>query len=265
MKKTALISAIIIGGLFTATANAQIAVSLGFHFRTHRAYEPTGQIAAEVPVYRENPNENYYNDDDYYYLPDVGAYYDVTAQSYYYNDGYNWVSAAYLPGYRDYDWRNARRYEVRTTRPYLHDDFYRSRYEGHAGNWGRNDNAYGNYNRGGYRTQEQRFDNNREWNRQERAQDHGFDRSHNFNQQEQPYRNQGNYGQQYNGGNNQRNYGSGQPTEQKWNQGNNGVNQPSQGNRGQGNYNQPSNDHNRGNYSNGDQHNNNHGQDRSSR
>lgn len=113
MKKLFLISAIAISGMMVQTANAQI--HLGLH------------VNLGGPVYV--PAAPVYADDDYYYLPDVQAYYSVNSRMYYYNDGYNWVSAAYLPGaYRDYDWTHARRFEVRGDRPYLHDDVYRARY-----------------------------------------------------------------------------------------------------------------------------------------
>ena len=92
----------------------------------------------------------YYN--DYYYLPDVGAYYSVGERAYYYNNGGRWMSAAYLPGYRNYDWRTARRYEVHANRPYLNHNYYSSRYGASRGNYTNNRNDY----RGN-----DRFDNNR--------------------------------------------------------------------------------------------------------
>jgi hypothetical protein len=198
MKKIALISALALGGLFYNTANAQIRVSLGLHL-------PGIHVVAQTPVYA-----NYNTSDDYYYLPDVDAYYSVPEQCYYYNDGYNWVSAAYLPGaYRDYDWRNARRYEVREHAPYLRADFYRDRYRGNVGNWGRNDNHYDSrtyanrdFNRSDDRLRfekrdDQRFDNNRDnrgWNDRGRGDNQRFDNrgQNNYNQSN---RSQGNYNQ----------------------------------------------------------------------
>ncbi|HTH81990.1 MAG TPA: hypothetical protein VL490_03595 [Mucilaginibacter sp.] len=179
MKKIALISALALGGLFYNTADAQIRVSLGLHL-------PGIHVVAQTPVYA-----NYNTSDDYYYLPDVDAYYNVAEQCYYYNDGYNWVSAAYLPGaYRDYDWRTARRYEVREHAPYLRADFYRDRYRGNVGNWGRRDDHFDNrvyanrdFNRG---RDEQRFDN-RNWNNS-RGGEHAQDRApQNFNQPSQNF------------------------------------------------------------------------------
>jgi hypothetical protein len=99
MKKLLLISAIAISGMFYNTANAQIRLHVGV-----RLGGPVVVPAPEPVAYQEPVA---YNDDDYYYLPDVDAYYNVGQQCYYYNDGGNWVSAAYLPGaYRDYEWRS---------------------------------------------------------------------------------------------------------------------------------------------------------------
>jgi len=151
MKKVFIISAIAFGSLIYKAADAQIGVSVGVGFAP-RGVEVTDQQLQ----YGEQ-------DDDYYYLPDVDAYYNVFEQCYYYFDGENWVSAAYLPGgYRDYDWQNAPHYEVRAVRPYLRDDFYRDRFHGRiAIDWrGR---GYGNrpgdvYANRGYRNNDQHFD-----------------------------------------------------------------------------------------------------------
>lgn len=115
MKKLILISAIVFGGLMYQPAKAQI------HFGLH--------INLGGPVY--TAPAPVYGDADFYYLPDVDAYYSVSGRCYYYNDGYNWVNAACLPGrYHDYDWEHARRFEVYGPRPYMHNDEYRVRFNG---------------------------------------------------------------------------------------------------------------------------------------
>ncbi len=191
MKKLILLSAIVLSGFIYNNASAQIGVHLGFHYGT-------GPVIQQ-PVYQESDPVAY--DNDYYYLPEVDAYYSVAEQCYYYNDGGSWTSAAYLPGrYHDYDWRTARRYEVRSARPYMRDDYYRSRF---GGNERRDWNSYGNryqgyanadrYNLGGYRAPEQqRYENRGGWGGQQ------------YN------RNQGGYGQyqQNRGGWGNQNHGS---------------------------------------------------------
>jgi hypothetical protein len=169
MKKLFIISAIAISGLIYNTADAQIRVHLGLHLGLPRIYIPAPIVVEHAaPVYNEQaavydqPATAYNNNnDDYYYLPDVDAYYNVNDQCYFYFDGNNWISAAYLPGaYRNYDWRNAPRYEVRAPRPYLHDDFYRSHYNGRVVSGWTHANYNNHFDNGNTnRVNNQRFDN----------------------------------------------------------------------------------------------------------
>jgi len=174
MKKLVLIAAIVISGVWYNTANAQIRVHVGLNFGYPRAYVPARVVVAQpAPAVCEQPanyNEDVsYNDaDDYYYLPDVDAYYNVPNQCYYYNNGGAWVSSAYLPGaYRDYDWRSVRHYEVRAPRPFMHNDFYRAKFNGVAFNGRWNDRGYDNhyrqvdYNRGRVAYSRPNFDRGR--------------------------------------------------------------------------------------------------------
>jgi hypothetical protein len=194
MKKLTLISTIVFGGLFYNTANAQIGIHLGLHINT-----PVIRLVANAPVYDEPAPADYDAANDYYYLPDVNAYYSVAEQCYYYNDGDNWISAAYLPGeYRNYDWRNARHFEVRARRPYLNNDFYRSRFNGNVTDWRRFDNrdrGYANrdFNRDQHfsdrpRVDDHRFDN-RGGNQNNFARPENRN-DNNYNRQQQPDRGQ---------------------------------------------------------------------------
>jgi hypothetical protein len=142
--------------------------------------------ARHVYVPAPQPVETVYDDDfdnsdDYYYLPEVEAYYSIPLNRYFYYNDSRWISAAYLPGaYRSYDWRTARRFEVRGRRPYMNHDVYRGRWGGGFNrDWNRrNDNYAG-----------RRFDNNRnDWNRNNNRNDRpqgGFN---------QPNRNNDNHG-----------------------------------------------------------------------
>jgi len=161
MKKLIILSAIAISGLVYNSADAQVRLQLGLHFGTPRVIYTQAPVYQEAaPAYDDQAQVNDDNGNDYYYLPDVDAYYNINEQCYYYFDGDNWISAAFLPGaYHDYNWRNATRYEVRVPHPYMHNDFYRSRYNGNvAVNWGHNN--YNNHNASqGYRFNDQHFDN----------------------------------------------------------------------------------------------------------
>ncbi|MEO8887501.1 MAG: hypothetical protein ABI367_15665 [Mucilaginibacter sp.] len=194
MKKLIILSAIAAGAMFSTQANAQIGVSLGLHFGN--GYGPIGHVViASQPVYTEPA----VYDDDYYYLPDVGAYYSVNERVYYYNNGGRWMSAAYLPGYRDYDWRTANRYEIRASRPYLNNSYYSERFDRDRSGWNneprrfdrpdrRRDDHFDNHNDRG-RGQEQHFDNRGD-NNFNRPQG-GFDRGNNNPRTQQDNRPQG--------------------------------------------------------------------------
>jgi hypothetical protein len=144
MKKLLIISSIALSGLIFGTANAQPRFRFAVHIRPQIVVAPAPVVVEQAPAYQQPVYDNTAvpydqtqvadnGDSDYYYLPDVDAYYDVNAQCYYYYDGGNWISAAYLPGgYSTYDWRTAPHYEIRAARPYLHADFYRGKYQGHA-------------------------------------------------------------------------------------------------------------------------------------
>ncbi|MCS3736189.1 hypothetical protein [Mucilaginibacter dorajii] len=201
MKKLVILSAIAMSGLFANKANAQLSIHLGFHIPGPRVYVPAPPpvVVQDQPVYDDDNAQVNYNDnsDDYYYLPEVEAYYSVPNHCYYYNNGNNWVTCAYLPGaYRNYDWRTAVRYEVRGRQPYLHHDIYRERwggYQGDRGNWGRRfDRRYD----GGYAYQNH---DNRGWNRGGWGNDHNRG---NWGGRPGDGRNGGNWGGQPNQGGN---------------------------------------------------------------
>ncbi|WP_311947479.1 hypothetical protein [Mucilaginibacter terrae] len=172
MKKFFLTIIIAASGLATQTANAQIGISIQI-----------GPRVVQRPVVY----------DDFYYLPEVEAYYSVPEHCYYYMDGRSWVSAAYLPGrYHDYDWRSARRYQVRTQRPFDNHDYYRNRFGGNAGrDWNRNwdNNQYANRGydrRDNNRNDDRRFDSPYDSNNAGRGgynqPNHGnYDRINNWN------------------------------------------------------------------------------------
>jgi hypothetical protein len=229
MKKLIILSAIAISGLIYNTADAQIGIRVGFNFGPRRVYAPAPVVVEQTPVY---------NDNDYYYLPDVDAYYNVDEQCYYYYDGDNWISAAYLPGaYHDYDWRSERHFEVRANRPYIHNDIYRARYNGHAvAEWSHNNyNSHfdGGYANRGYMGNNQHFDNRAQLNN-DRRYDDGGNRSNTqrYTQPVQPNRNQGNIQRFDNRG--QGNFA--QPVQPNRNQGNESrTDNRGQDNRGQDN------------------------------
>ncbi|MES2265967.1 MAG: hypothetical protein V4520_04365 [Bacteroidota bacterium] len=202
MKKSFILSAILFGSLVYNSAQAQISVHIGFNIPARRVYVPAPP-PQPVMVY---DNDEFDDSDEYYYLPEVEAYYSVPRHCYYYQDGGRWISAAYLPGaYRNYDWRTVQRYEIRGRRPYMHHDQYRNQWGGNYNrnnwNWNRRDNNYaGRNNRPDWNRDNNRNDWNRGNSRNDRPQggynQPGRDRGNQggWAQPQQPNRDRGNWG-----------------------------------------------------------------------
>jgi hypothetical protein len=230
MKKLIIMSAVAISGLIYQNASAQI----GLHVNINLGARPV--VMAPAPVY----------DEDYYYLPEVEAYYSVNQHCYYYQDGGSWISAAYLPGrYHDFDWRTSSHYAIRESRPYLHNDVYRSRYGGFEGrrDWNNrderssqrvyadrdrfdhNNNRGGNYGGGFNRQQQSQQNDNRG----------GFGGRGNNQQQSQPQQQNGNRSGGYQNGGQQQQQQQPQGGDRGGNHGNDnnrGGNDNRQGRRG---------------------------------
>jgi len=119
MKKL-LIAVLMIGALSFKFADAQISFKLNLNIGSQPDWGPTG-----------------YDHVDYYYMPDIGCYYDVAARQYVYLNGRNWTRSASLPPrYGNYDLYHGYKVVVNQPKPYLHDNVYRTKYasyRGHAG------------------------------------------------------------------------------------------------------------------------------------
>jgi hypothetical protein len=75
-----------------------------------------------------------YTHADYYYMPDIDAYYDVPAHQYIYFENNVWVRHAYLPPrYANYDLYHGYKVVVNQRNPWERDDIYRTRYANYRG------------------------------------------------------------------------------------------------------------------------------------
>jgi hypothetical protein len=97
-----------------------------------------------------------YSNVDYYYLPDVQAYYDIRASQFIYFGTGNWVRSRYLPGrYKNYDLYNGYKvvlndYHGKT--PYAHYKQHKVKYyKGYKGkpqrSIGQRQSAHNNYSK----------------------------------------------------------------------------------------------------------------------
>lgn len=103
MKKIALKTILSLTLVFSLHCSTKAQLNLSINIGRQPAWGPTG-----------------YNHVDYYYLPDIESYYDVTNGQYIYQDGGRWIFANNLPPrYRSYDLYSGYKVVVNRPKPYL--------------------------------------------------------------------------------------------------------------------------------------------------
>jgi len=117
MKKIIFTAVLAISCLSIKFADAQVSVGVGLNISSQPDWGPTG-----------------YNNANYYYIPDIGAYYDVNAHEYIYMENNAWVHRGYLPPrYRNYDLYGGYKVVINDRNPWLRDNDYRVRYASFRG------------------------------------------------------------------------------------------------------------------------------------
>ena len=106
------IAAIVMSGFLFQQAAAQVRVNMNVNLGQQPVWGPAG-----------------YDHADYYYLPDIDCYYDISRRQFIYNSGNRWVYTSQLPPrYRNYDLYSSYKVVVNEPRPYMHADVYRNKY-----------------------------------------------------------------------------------------------------------------------------------------
>jgi len=136
MKKLKLIAVGIVL-LVSSAIHAQVSVSV--NIGTPPAWGPVG-----------------YSNVDYYYLPDVQAYYDIRASQFIYFGGRTWIRSRYLPGqYRNYDLYNGYKVvlnDYHGSRPYSNFKNHKVKYyKGYHGKPQKSIGSNRNYNHNEYK------------------------------------------------------------------------------------------------------------------
>jgi hypothetical protein len=121
MKKIVFIAAILVSCLSFKNANAQIRFNVGVNIGSQPDWGPTG-----------------YDHADFYYLPDIGVYYNVPAHTFTYfsvHDGGRWITEPNLPRtYGNFDLYHAYKVVVNNdARPWMHDRNYKVKYASYRG------------------------------------------------------------------------------------------------------------------------------------
>jgi hypothetical protein len=116
MKKLFFTAAILLGCLSFNAANAQLRVSLGLNIGAQPEWGPVGYDHAE-----------------YYYMPDIDAYYDVPHHQYVYYDNNAWVHGAVLPSRYHFDRYHTYKVVVNQRNPWEHQEQIRAQYASYRG------------------------------------------------------------------------------------------------------------------------------------
>ncbi len=96
----------------SGTSIAQISASLNFNLDSQPAWGPTG-----------------YDYVEYYYLPDIGVYYSVPQQRYYYYEKGNWIYRSSLPSrYSNYNFYKSYKIVINEREPWHKHKTYRDKY-----------------------------------------------------------------------------------------------------------------------------------------
>jgi len=123
MKKLIFTTAILCGCLLFKTADAQVSVSAGVNIGVQPDWGPVG-----------------YDNAQYYYMPEIGAYYDVPAHMYVYRENNVWIHRGVLPPrFGNFDRYRSYKAVINERNPWERDDQFRARYANYRG---RRDQAF---------------------------------------------------------------------------------------------------------------------------
>lgn len=111
---------LLVAVLMTSIVDAQGRANLNFNVDRQPTWGPTG-----------------YDHVEYYYLPDIDAYYNVPQRKYYYQESGRWASGTLVPSrYRRFDLYNSYKVVVNEPTPYRNHATYRDKYASFKGRRG---------------------------------------------------------------------------------------------------------------------------------
>ncbi|MES2004797.1 MAG: hypothetical protein V4450_09765 [Bacteroidota bacterium] len=120
MKKLILLFVLFTAMVSQNKAGAQVRLNVNVNIGSQPVWGPVG-----------------YDHVDYYYMPDIDAYYYVPERRFIYLESNRWIFGASLPGrYRNYDLYGGYKVVVNEPRPWLRADVYRAKYAPYRGGRG---------------------------------------------------------------------------------------------------------------------------------
>ena len=183
MKKFTFTAAILFGCLLFKAADAQVSVSAGVNIGVQPEWGPVGYTNAQ-----------------YYYIPDIGAYYDVPAHQYVYLENNVWVHRGGLPArYANFDRYRSYKAVINERNPWERDAQFRARYASYRG---RRDQAFirdshdARY-RNHWTGDMQRRDVGRQQNRYRNQERHYHNQERNVHRQERNHQERGHNGDRH--------------------------------------------------------------------
>jgi len=118
MKKVIVCAALFLSASLIKDAAAQVRFNINFNIGSQPVWGPVG-----------------YDYVEYYYLPDIEAYYYVPTRQFVYLSGNRWIHSYSLPPrYRNYNLYSGYKVVVNRPRAYRHFQDDRARYRGYRGN-----------------------------------------------------------------------------------------------------------------------------------
>jgi hypothetical protein len=112
-----IIAALAAAFLVSSAGQAQVGISLNFNVDRQPVWGPTG-----------------YDHVEYYYLPDIEAYYNVPQHMFYTNERGRWVGRSRLPSrFHNFDFYHSYKVVVNEREPYRQHDKYRDQYSSYRG------------------------------------------------------------------------------------------------------------------------------------
>jgi len=128
MKKILLAATLLISSALYKSADAQ--VNIDVNIGSQPVWGPEG-----------------YDYVNYYYFPDIDAYYSVPQQQFIFFDGRHWVYDYALPGrFSNFDLYRSYKVVINDPNPFLRGDYYRNRYRSYRGVYGRQHIIYNSHN-----------------------------------------------------------------------------------------------------------------------
>jgi len=117
MKRIIVVMSVAVALLTVSSSKAQINLNLGINIGSQPAWGPIG-----------------YDHVEYYYLPDIEAYYNVPKQQYVYLSAGRWIFSSRLPArFANYDIERGYKVVMNEQRPFEHFDNDRTKYQQYKG------------------------------------------------------------------------------------------------------------------------------------